>query len=40
MATLMDKEPCPTSFIPACPESFFSKGLQKLVARNIPDKPE
>jgi hypothetical protein len=36
----MDKEPWPTSVIPACPESFFSKGLQRLFAGKIPDKPE
>jgi hypothetical protein len=40
MATFMDKEPWPTSVIPACPESFFSAGLQMLFARKIPDKPE
>jgi hypothetical protein len=36
----MDKEPWPISVIPDCPESFFSIGFQKLLAKKIPDKPE
>jgi len=40
IVTFEDKEPWLTSVIPACPESFFSAGLETLFARKIPDKPE
>jgi hypothetical protein len=36
----MDKETWLISVIPACPESFFSAGLERLFAKKIPDKPE
>jgi hypothetical protein len=33
IATFMDKEPCLTPVIPACPESFFSAGFDGAICK-------